>query len=156
VLGRGADVRRSAEDEADRAKKKEAKEAKRAEKRAALQAEYEAHQAKKKEAKEAKTAARAETLAGSRFASTPCYNSLWTYAVVFPDRVEERKKDDSIAKVRFLRDVAGVERTMAGVQLTGAGWSDTFICKGQEEEKQMIAVITSLLSGSGSPARDDD
>jgi len=73
------------------------------------------------------------------------------------DRDYHAKVDDPrIAKVRFLRDVAGVERTMAGVQLTGAGWSDTFICKGQEEEKQMIAVITSLLSGSGSPARDDD
>ena len=149
--------RRSAEDEADRAKKKEAKEAKRAEKRAALQAEYEARQAKKKEAKEAKEAARAETLAGSRFASAPCYDSLWTYAVVFPDRIEERKKDDIIAKVRFLRDVAGVERTMAaGVQLTGAGWSETFISKGQDEAQQMIAVIASLLSGSGSPVRADD
>jgi hypothetical protein len=47
--------------------------------------------------------------------------------VVFPDRVEERKKDNSIAKVRFLRDVTGVERDMAGgVRLTGAGWSETF------------------------------
>lgn len=47
--------------------------------------------------------------------------------MVFPDRVEERKKDNSIAKVRFLRDVTGVERDMAGgVRLTGAGWSETF------------------------------
>ena len=101
--------------------------------------------------KEAKAAARVETLAGSRFASTPCYNSLWTYAVVFPDRVEERKKDDTVAKVRFLRDVAGVESTMgSGVLPTGNGWSETFICQGQEEAKQMMAVITSLLSSTGS------
>ena len=72
-----------------------------------------------------------------------------------PDRVEERKKDDSIAKVRFLRDVTGVERTMvAGVKLTGAGWSDTFDCKGREETQHMIAAITFLLSRS--PVRDDD
>jgi hypothetical protein len=147
--------RRSAEDEADRAKKREDEEAKRAEKRAARQAEYEARKAKDTEAKAAKAAARADTLAGSRFASTPCYDSMWTYAVVFPDRVEERKKDDSIAKVRFLRDVTGVERTMAaGVKLTGAGWSETFICRGQDEAKEMIAVITTLLSGS--PVRGDD
>ena len=138
-----------AQDEADRAKKKQVKVAERSEKRAARQAAYEAHQAKKTEAKEAKAAARAETLAGSVFASTPCYDSLWTYAVVFPDRVEERKKDDSIAKVRFLRDVTGVERTMlAGVKLTGVGWSEEFICKGKEEAQQMIAAVTLLLSGS--------
>jgi len=146
-----------AQDEADRAKKKEAKEAKRAERRATVQAEVEARQAKRREAKEAKAAARAETLAGSLFASTPCYDSMWTYAVVFPDRVEERKKDDSIAKVRFLHGVTGVERTMvAGVELTGAGWSETFYCKRQEEAQQMIAAITLLLSGSGSSVRDDD
>lgn len=96
-----------AQDEADRAEKSGTKEAKRAEKRAALQAEYEARRAKKKEGKEARAAERAKKLAGSVFASTPCYDSLWNYAVVFPDRVDERKKDDSIAKVGFLRDVTG-------------------------------------------------
>lgn len=129
----------------------------RAEKRAALQARYEANQTKKKEADESKAAARAEKLAGSLFASTPCYDSLWSYAVVFSDRVEERKRDNSIAQVRFLRDVTGVQHTMsAAVELTGTGWSASFYCKGREEAKQMIAVITSLLSGSGSPGRDHD
>lgn len=45
---------------------------------------------------------------------------------------------------------------LAGVKLTGAGWSETFICKGQEEAQQMFAAITFLLSGSGSPVRDDN
>ena len=130
---------------------------KRAEKRAALQARYEANQTKKKEAHEAKTAARAEKLTGSLFVSTPCYDSLWSYAVVFPDRVEERKKDDSVAQVRFLRDITGVQQTMtAAVQLTGNGWSKSSYCKGRDEAQRMIAVITSLLSNSGSPDRDGD
>jgi hypothetical protein len=135
---------------------KAAKQARRAEKRAARQAQYEAYQVKRTEAKEAEAAARAETLAGSLFASTPCYDSLWTYAVVFPDRVEERRKDNSIVKVRFLRGVAGVDRDMlAGVTFTGGGWSETFSCKGQDEAQQMMAVITELLSGSEDPVRDD-
>jgi hypothetical protein len=123
--------------------------AKRAENRAALEARYQASQDERKKAKLAKEAARAEKLAGSLFASTPCYDSLWTYAVVFPDRIEERKKDDTIAKVRFLRDITGVQQSAAMVELTGSGWSETFYCKGREEAQRMIEVVTSLLSNGG-------